>query len=829
MIPLPIDPHLPPARAALGQRGALVLTADPGAGKSTRLPPALLPDVAGDILLLQPRRIAARSLAARIADEQGWRLGDTVGYRVRHERVGGRGTRLWVMTEGTLTRRLADDPYLEGVGCVILDEFHERSLHTDLALAWCAELRRTVRPDLRLVVMSATMDPAPVATFLDGATVAVAAPRFPVELIDGPTADLRHLAERTAEAVREAARRPEAGDILVFLPGMGEIRATAALLPDDDLAVLPLHGSLPPDEQDRALRPADRRKVVLATNVAETSLTIPGIRTVIDTGLARVNRYDPDRGFDDLVLEPISLAAAGQRAGRAGRTAPGRCIRLYSPLTRARMAAASDPELTRVDLAPFALTLKSLHGPDPRTFPWFQAPEPQRLETACALLDALGASAGCWGGLTALGIRLAQLPLHPRLGRLLLDAETAGAGPLGAGLAAVIGGRDLRRPRRREDPPADPGPSDLLDRLDLLERAPRHPGIDLGAVHEARRTRDELLRLVRGGSAEPEPDQVARLALAAFPDRVCVRAAPDANRAAMCGGVSVTVDEGSALFARRGQARTALFVAVGLQGLSSPGRSAVAVRLGCELPDGLLATERRDRLSWDAGRQRVESHAGWWWRDLCVKSAGGAQADPEAVANLLAQHLAAEASVASAVVRSQPEAAAILDRLAWLAAAAPDLAPAMPDLAQLVRDACAGCRSRDEVAAKPWPDLLHGALGWNGRQALDRLAPDRITVPTGNRIRLDYGEPGQPPVLAVRLQELFGLAETPTVADGRVRVLLHLLGPNYRPEQITDDLAGFWTRTYPQVRKDLRGRYPKHSWPDDPLSAPPVAKGRPRP
>jgi ATP-dependent helicase HrpB len=833
MTPLPIDPHIPGALSALAADGALVLTADPGAGKSTRLPPAIAEQARGEVLLLQPRRIAARSLAARIASERGWRLGGEVGYAVRHERVGGRDTRLWVITEGLLTRRLADDPLLEGVDCVILDEFHERSLHADLALAWCAQLRRELRPDLRLCVMSATMDPAPIAGFLGtDAVMQIAAPRYPVELAEGRSGDVRSLPERVAECVGREAARGEAGDILVFLPGAGEIRSCAAALgARDDLAVMPLHGALPPDEQDAALRPADRRKVVMATNVAETSLTIPGVRTVIDAGLQRINRFDPSRGLDELTLEACSRAAADQRAGRAGRTAPGRCVRLWSPLTQARMAERSEPEIERADLAPFLLTLKRLHGADPRGFPWFEAPQERRLHAGEALLAALGASHAPYAGLTALGERLARLPVHPRVGRLLLSAAESGRPRLGARIAAVLAGRDLRRPARRDDRPADPAPSDLIDRLDLLERAPRDPGVDVGAVHEARQVERDLLRLaggVRGDEAPAHHEDVARLCLSAWPDRLCVRAAPDSDRAAMAGGIGVELDSGSALRAQKGHPRAPWFLALGIQGISAPGRAQIAVRLAVEVEESDLAAvypgrlQRRDRLTWDASRGKVESTAGLWWDDLLLKATPGAQADAAAISSLLAEKLAPEAE---SVIRHDQAAARLIDRLRWLAAAAPDLAPALPDLAQMLRDACDGCRSRADLEAKPWHDWLLGHIGRAGSLALEQLAPDRLVVPSGSRIVLDYGEAGRAPILAVRLQELFGLAETPTVAGGRLRVLLHLLGPNYRPEQVTDDLAGFWERTYPQVRKDLRGRYPKHSWPDNPLTALPQAKG----
>jgi ATP-dependent helicase HrpB len=404
----------------------------------------------------------------------------------------------------------------------------------------------------------------------------------------------------------------------------------------------------------------------------------------------------------------------------------------------------------------------------------------------------------------------------------------------------VLSGRDLRRPPRRDDPPADPAASDLADRLDLLARAPRDPAVDQGAVFEARRSVGDFLRLVNaradpaGSADEPIPNHelLARLCLSAWPDRICVRAAPDANRAAMAGGIGVELDASSALTARKGHPREPYFLALGVQGLSAPGRASVQVRIACAVDETDLdlahpgRLQRRDRLTWDAARGKVESMAGFWWDDLLLKANPGAQADPVAVTAFLAERVAPEAV---AIIRSDPEAARLLDRIAWLQAAAPDLAPPLPDLTQLVRDACDGCRSRADVAAKPWHDWLAGHLGRQAIASLDANAPDRMPVPSGSQIRLDYSDPtGKPPVLAVRLQEMFGCETTPTVAGGRLKVLLHLLGPNYRPEQVTDDLAGFWVRTYPQVRKDLRGRYPKHSWPDNPLTAPAVAKGRPR-
>ena len=860
---LPIDDILPAVDAALRERRRLVLTAPPGSGKSTRVPPRLMGFMKGQVLLLQPRRVAARSLATRIAAERGVELGGEVGYRVRFERVGGPQTKLWVMTEGTLTRRLLDDPYLDGVGCVILDEFHERSLHTDLALAWLAELQRTVRDDLSLVVMSATMDPAPVARFLadaQGAAPVLDAPGrpFPVAVRNWLRDADRRLDERIALAVNEALEDADSGDVLVFLPGTGEIRGCQAALDGRvDADVLPLHGQLPPDEQDRALRPGPRRRVVLATNVAETSLTIPGVRTVIDSGLARVNRFNADTGLDELVLEGISKASADQRAGRAGRTAPGRCWRLWSPTEDNRRAAATDPEIARVDLAPTALLLKSWQGDDPRHFPWFQKPAEDRLQAGEELLAMLGASAGVFGPLTERGKRLARLPAHPRLARLILDAVAAGVPRLGCTLAALVEGRELRVPRsgpRRDAPIADPSPVDALDRLDALAQAEaagfrgdlHSRGINPHAAREVARARDDLLRALpaddRAGTrdaAPADPDLIIRLLLAAYPDRVGRRATPDANRGMLVGGVAVEIERASGLATKPGTPRPELFLAYAVQGLS--GRTAMGqstlVRQGAELDEAVIeavhpgSIQRREQLAWNGQRKQVDALIGWFYRDLCLRVAkDGAQPDAAAVATELARNLVPEAEM---LLAEDEEAASWLQRYRWLRLACPDLnLPPISDddLRGLVGELCAGCRTRAEVAAKPKLPWLTGRLDFHVARSIDELAPSHLPVPSGSRIRLDYAtaDAQTPPVLAVRLQELFGLADTPRIVGGRVGLLLHLLGPNYRPEQITRDLASFWANTYVQVRKDLRSRYPKHSWPDDPLSAPAVAKGRPR-
>ncbi|HSU65279.1 MAG TPA: helicase-related protein, partial [Tepidisphaeraceae bacterium] len=518
MTPLPIDSHLPLIVEQAGRSRSLVLVAEPGAGKTTRVPPALLRGKVlsqdhPNLVMLQPRRVAARASAERIAQENGWTLGNEVGYHVRFDRKISAQTRLRVLTEGILNRQLLDDPFLEGIGGVILDEFHERSLHTDVAVALLREVQQTVRDDLMLIVMSATLEAEPVARFLgDCPIVRVPGRTFPIDIGyralpagSGKTP----LAPRIAQAVWDVIHGgPAGGDVLVFLPGAEEIRRSAreleSVASEKDLLVLPLHGSLPPEEQTRALRPADRRKVILATNIAETSLTIEGVDTVIDSGLARVAGYDPQRGLDRLELQRISKASATQRAGRAGRTGPGRCIRLWSQREESAMADYDLPEVRRVDLCGTVLALHAWGKNDPRQFGWYEPPPEETLVSAERLLELLGAMED--GAITTIGRQLMSIPAHPRLARLMLAAAEEGLLEEGAALAALLSEKDIvaidftTHPRDRG--PATQGPSDLLIRLDLLRRAEqahfaaylRSEGIDPVAARQVAKTRDDLLR-----------------------------------------------------------------------------------------------------------------------------------------------------------------------------------------------------------------------------------------------------------------------------------------------------------------------------------------------
>lgn len=852
MIPLPIDPRLPEIVDAIRRHRSLVLVAEPGAGKTTRVPPALLD--AGllgpehpNLVVLQPRRVAARATAARIAEERGWTLGEEVGYLVRFERKVGPKTRLRVATEGILTRQLLADPGLDGVGAVVLDEFHERSVHSDLAIALLREVREALRQDLILVVMSATLDAGPVSRFLGAPTLKVEGRTFPVS-ISYRRSDGSPLPDRIASAVREALDEPDdPGDILAFLPGAEEIRRASRLLEPASsgggFAVLPLHGSLPSDEQDRALRPLGRRKVVLATNIAETSLTIDGVRTVIDGGLARFASSDPARGLDRLELARISRASADQRAGRAGRTAPGRCIRLWAERETRGMAPFDPPEVRRVDLAAAALTLHAWGATDPRRFSWFEPPAPEMLDLAESLLLQLGAVEAGSGRVTPIGEAMLGLPVHPRLARLLIAAAEFGAIEQGAAAAALLSEKDFlirRGPGPGARSPEVHSRSDILVRLDLLAEAERvgftpgriDPRIDPRAARAVARARDDLLRACRrsgrlsGGPEAADPDEaMLRALLLAFPDRVARRRAPGDPTGRMVGGRGVRLDPESAV------RDDELFLALDArEDRRGSGPLELRVRIAGAVEPSWLESHfpedfrREEVVRLDESKGRVVGLAVERYRDLALREAPTGAVDPTRAAEALAETLAPRALD---LVRSNEAACPWLDRVSFLRRWIPEAdLPAFDrdDLAEVVRFACIGRRAEDEVRRSPIVPLLQGRLTPDQLRLLAEEAPESIEVPSGSRHRVSYEGDG-PPVLAVRLQELFGWAETPRLARGRVAVLLHLLGPNFRPVQVTDDLRSFWTSTYHQVRKDLRNRYPRHSWPEDPWNASPEAKG----
>ncbi len=834
---LPIDEVLPELLAALGAAGNAVLHAPPGAGKTTRVPPALAAAGlagAGQVVVLEPRRVAARAAARRIADEQGWTLGREVGWWIRFERRFRADSRVVFATEGLLLRWLERDPFLDGVGALVFDEFHERALTADLALALARQVQREARPDLRLLAMSATLDTGPLADFLGGAPVVRSAGRLhPVEIRRLERADDRPLAAQVASAVRRAlAETP--GDLLVFLPGVGEIRraeeALAPLAAERRLAIRPLYGDLPIEAQDAALRPGAERRVVLATNVAETSVTVEGVRAVIDSGLARQLRFDPATGLDRLETVRIARAAADQRAGRAGREGPGLCLRLWTAAEDLALRPFELPEVRRVDLAGAALDLAAWGERDPRAFAWFEAPEPARLERALAELTDLGALDG--SGITPLGRRLAALPLPPRLGRLVLEGERLGIAEDAALLAALLSERDPSRGERREHRAGSH--SDLLDRLDALRSAS-------GATPSTLfRLRDEFLDILRrpreagsddrrrsppsAPSGGERDDALLRAIAAAYLDRLCRRREAGSDRARMVGGRGVRLGRESVV--REAELFVAVALDAGRAGERAEGlvRAASAVERAWLPPELVLASRE---LVWDDARERVVARAVLRFADLVLEEKEIPIDDPEAAAALLAERAAADLERAFGLAR--PELRSLRERLVFLDHAQPG--HPLPDFEQHLRKllpaAASGRRSYAELQALPLAELLLSTLDRTARVALERDAPERIEVPSGSRIRIDYSDPERP-LLAVKIQELFGLAATPRLAGGRVPLLLHLLAPNGRPQQVTHDLASFWANTYPAVRRELAGRYPKHAWPDDPASARPERRPRRR-
>ncbi len=815
--PLPIDPLLPDLCAALAARGRAVLLAPPGAGKTTRVPGAILDAGLSNkrIVVLQPRRVAARAAARRIAHERGVRLGAEVGYRVRFDDRTSAETRIELLTEGLLTRRLQSDPFLEDIGCVIFDEFHERSLHADLGLALVREVCEA-RPELKLVVMSATLDPGPVAEWLDAPVLTAQGRAFPVEVEHIRQPDDRRLPDRCAAAIRATLARPaeRPGHVLVFLPGVGEIEATAdALGPLPDVDVLPLHGRLPAAAQDKALAPQTRRKVVLATNIAETSVTIDGVTTVIDSGEARVPRFDPAIGLERLERGRISRASADQRAGRAGRTAPGRCLRLWTASEHRGLQPYEAPAITRVDLTRTVLELRAW-GADPQTFDWFEAPPAGSIERAEALLQRLGALDE--RGVTARGEALLALPVHPRLGMVVLTGKRNLRAA--AAVAALAAERDIFF-----DPPEITAHSDLELRLDAMDsrRTPR--GVNRRALGEVRRARDQLVRIAEKAPLDPDalPADAppARLLLAGFPDRVAQRRAPRSDRFKLSGG------GGARLSARSAVRDAPLIVAVSLRGGRRGERAEHTIETASAVDPAWLPIESAIETRFDPQREAVVQVEQRRYLTLVLDEVpAGRSADRDAVSAALAEAAAADPRAAFGWP-DDPATAGLIARLRWLAGVRPEWdVPTFPDLdphdppSDLIRTLCDGRRSFAELRRVKLAPMLDGLLSHQARGRLSSEAPPRLTLPDGTTRAVEY-TPGEPPVLATRFERLFGLTETPRLAGAPIK--LHLLAPNRRPVQITDDLASFWATTYPQVRKELRGRYPKHPWPEDPLTATP--------
>lgn len=874
-IRLPIDPFLPQLIASLMERPNLVLTASPGAGKTTRVPAAIMqsgllaPDAPG-ILMLEPRRLAARAAATRIAFELGCEVGTTIGYQVRFENRTSAQTRVCVITEGLLNRRLATDPRLQGIGCVILDEFHERSWHSDLGLGLLRELQALERPDLRIIVMSATLQAAPIANFLGEATILdVAADAHPIDvhherepqlLTSGPA-----LFQRVSRTISDVAhgRRPGSGDILVFLPGVREINMVAgslqSLLQDLDVEIHTLHGSLRLEEQNRTLAPSSRRKIILATNIAETSLTIDGVATVIDSGLARV-MWQEGEGFPHLELTRISRFSMRQRTGRAGRQGPGICHRLWNPLDEASMAESETPEILRTDLSEACLLLASLGISDFNAFSWFEKPPATAISSATLLLQALGAISHARDGLmhlTDVGRRLLTWPIHPRLARLL---DAAGNDhtlmTVATRLAAIISERDfLTSPQDVRD--ATALESDTLLRLEFLHEHISSRAIDFGALQSVRRAVEQLERIARGRKSpreasiaeasiakDDESTAALQLLLLAFPDRVGRRRRMREPEARMVGGKGVRLARTSSVqeaelfvaIAAFGSARTNASGSASTNAFGSANDIQVthASRIERAWLQSFFPQHVREvrQVAFDPASEQIRNEVFLAYHDLPLEEPRHAPARAEDIARLLPELVT---SRWSKILGRNEFALEWLARYAFLRETFaerpwPDWNfqdPQHPEMQKIIAALCLGETSLEAVTAKDMRWHFENALGADLGNLIRLEAPETIVVPTGNRIRVHYPL-GRPPYLEVRLQEVFGWRQTPVVAAGRVRIILHLLGPNFRPVQVTADLSSFWANGYPEVRKELRSRYPKHSWPEDPLTAPPVAKGRPR-
>jgi len=836
MSQLPVEEVVPALRDALRRRTAAVLQAPPGAGKTTRVPLALLDEpwlAGGKIVMLEPRRLAARAAARRMAATLSEPVGGTVGYRVRMDTRVGPGTRVEVVTEGVLARMLQADPALEGVGLVVFDEFHERSLHADLGLALALQSQSLLRDDLRVLVMSATLDGAAVAALLDDAPVVTSVGRaHPVEVRYLPRPAEGYLDARVARAALEALDR-EPGDVLVFLPGQAEIRRVEERLrdavTDPGVRIAPLYGSLPQDAQDRAIEPspAGERKVVLATSIAETSLTIEGVRVVVDGGVMRVPRFSPRTGMTRLETVPVTRASAEQRCGRAGRLGPGVCYRLWTEAEQHGLVPHATPEILAADLAPLALELAAWGVADPGELRWLDPPPAAAFAQARELLLQLGALDAA-GTVTPHGRRMAELGTHPRLAHMLLRGAALGLGALACDLAALLEERDPFR--------GGPGLPDVDLRLRL--EALRGPGG--GGSHRGHRVDVPTLRRVRDAArhwrtslgirpapgSPPDETASAGLLLAfAYPDRVAQKRRGQPGRFLLRGGRGAVLEGAQAL------AEAPYLVAAELDGQGRESRVYLAAPLAEEELTAHFGeqVEVEESVAWDAGAGAVRARRRERLGALVLRDAPLADPDPEAVAAALAEGVAREGIDA---LSWSEEARRLRERLVFLH----HLDPAWPDasdgallasLPEWLGPHLYGLRRMDEVRRLDPGEILRARLPWERRAALDELAPSHLQVPSGSRIPVDYSDPDAP-VLAVRLQEVFGMTETPRIAGGRMPLTLHLLSPAHRPVQVTRDLASFWRGTYFEVRKDLKGRYPKHEWPDDPLRATPTRRARPR-
>ena len=841
MVTLPIEPVLPAIRAALADVGLAVLQAPPGAGKTTGVPLALLgqPWLGNRrVVVLEPRRLAARAAARRMAAVLGEEVGATVGYRVRFDSRVGPGTRIEVVTDGLFLRRLQEDPTLADVGVVLFDEFHERRLDADLALALVLEARAAFREDLRLLVMSATLDGEPISALLGGApTITSEGRAFPVSTQYRPPTPGTRIEEAMAVAIRRALVEEE-GDILAFLPGGAEIRRTGIRLADlvsERLLVAPLHGDLGLDQQDQAIRPSPpgRRKVVLATALAETSLTIEGVRVVIDSGLMRVSRFDPVGGMSLLDTIRVSRAAADQRRGRAGRTQPGVCYRLWPEAEQRALLPFTPPEILSADLAPLALEMAEWGVADVGGLAWLDPPPPSALAQARALLRQLGALDEK-GAITSHGRDLAAFGIHPRLAHMMVRGQALGQGPLACILAAVLGERDMIRAR-----PGQGGPSDGARDVDLRRRvelviAGGDSDADPGALQRVRQAAAQWAKQMRvPKGARPQSAWTGALVALAYPDRLAQRRSVDGGG----GHYRLAQGRGAVLPPGDPLAAEPWLAVAELDGDRREARiflAAPVTRAELELEYEALIETVED-VVWEPREQAVTARRCRRLGALVLASESLKAPDPaRLVAAMLegVRHHGLALLPWTDAIESWRARLAFLSRIEPLKSREdssqedgsgwPDLSDTalLETLEEWLAPHLAGCTRAAHLKRLDLQAILEARLDWRQRRLLDEWAPSHLTVPSGSRLPLDYS--GACPILAVRLQELFGARETPAICGGTVPVLLHLLSPAHRPVQVTHDLAGFWANSYRQVKADLKGRYPKHPWPEDPLAAAPT-------
>ena len=796
----------------LGEHACLVVTAPPGAGKSTLLPITILEGQGeGKVLMLEPRRLAARQIAERMAWLLGEPVGRTAGYRIRFESKVSSATRIEVLTEGILTRMLEEDPTLEGVSAVIFDEFHERSLNSDLALALTRETLRQLRPDLKIVIMSATIDTDTICRELDAPLVEGKGRMFPVQILsEEPEATEANAAEAVARTVRKAHREHE-GDILAFLPGEADIRRCAELLGEtlDGTEVHPLYGMLPPEAQRRAIAPGEggRRKIVLATPIAETSLTIENVRIVVDSGLCRKPVFDRQNGLSRLETVRISRDMARQRTGRAGRVAPGVCYRLWGPGTEARMEENRRPEILDADLSQTMLSIASWGGCDAEALPWLTAPPRASLRQARGLLLALGAVDE--GGITAAGRRMAALPCHPRIAHMLVKAQTSEEKALASDIASLL---------EEKDPMAQEGAgTDLSARISALRRA-RRERREGRAWSRIARVAEQYRSLTRCAedNTDPDPYSIGALVAAAYPERIAKTHQDGCGRFLLACGDPAFTDRDDPMATYEWLAVASLNAREGADG---------RIFLAAPLDPGDLGDmcTERDNVAWDSRRGAVVAQRETRIGGLVIAARPISDIPRKEVVRIICEAAAREGR---SMLDFSDEVGNLQRRMAAVAAWHPELD--LPDLStgtvlqhasDWLQPFLGKATNTQELKKIDLAQALWSLLDYGQQQAVDRLAPTHIAVPTGSRIRVEYRQGAELPVLRVRLQECFGLTDTPRVDDGRRPVLMELLSPGFKPVQLTQDLRSFWQDTYFEVRKELRRRYPKHSWPDNPLEA----------